>query len=69
MYVLNECFKYKFRDSSGGQASPQKVCDENIFFAMQQDHLHNGMVTIEVANHSKGKGHHEMHPCVRHNLD
>ena len=29
VYVLNECFKYKFQDSRGGHASPRKVCDEN----------------------------------------
>ena len=29
VYVLNECFKYKFRDSRRGHASPRKVCDEN----------------------------------------
>ena len=29
VYVLNECFKYKFWDSRGGHASPQKVCNEN----------------------------------------
>ena len=29
VYVLNEYFKYKFRDSHGGHASPRKVCDKN----------------------------------------
>ena len=24
VYVLNECFKYKFQDSHGGHASPRK---------------------------------------------
>ena len=29
VYVLNECFKYKFRDSCASHASPRKGCDEN----------------------------------------
>ena len=28
VYVLNKCFKYKFRDSCRGHTSPRKVCDE-----------------------------------------
>ena len=28
VYVLNECFKYKFWDSRRGSCKPTKVCDE-----------------------------------------
>ena len=28
VYVLNECLKYKFRDSCRGSRKPTKVCDE-----------------------------------------
>ena len=29
VYVLNDCFKYKFQNSRRGHTSPRKVCDEN----------------------------------------
>ena len=38
VYVLNKCFKYKFQDSRGGHASPQKVCDENERKKKQRPH-------------------------------